>query len=234
MAVMQQMLLASGALPVSVSYIGHTAVVATTDTQSQSGVGVGPEASDRYVFIIVNWQAPSPVAALASASIGGVPARIHANVGNGTGASTPIGSAIISALVPTGTSTTVVLTYVPGSLGHISFLETYHVTGLLSDTPIGTIAVAAVAVQPYSDIIDVKKDGLLLFGGMVYSAATNYIFSGTVIDYDISLVSIGSDQHDVGSSLVPTADQLGFPVSISRSGGGGTGFNGAIVGASFR
>jgi hypothetical protein len=231
-SVMQQMLLTPSYPPVTVSYIGSTTVVPTGDIQTIAGVSIGSSAGDRSVFIIVHWQTNPSLSALQSATIGGVAAKIHANAGS-PGNANFLGSAIISALVPAGTTATVVLTYVAGASAHQSYLETYRVTGIISDTPDDTISVGLNTVTSYSSTIVVKNDGLLLIGGTMYSGATSYAIGGANRDYDLDIGGGGTQRAD-GASLVPSVDETARPISVNRVGGSGTAFNGAVVAASFR
>lgn len=220
--------------PVAVSYVGLTAVgsMVGVDTVSVPSVPIGAAAGDRMVFILVHWTSSTPTAApLSSATIGGVTAKIHVNNGSVPGSGNLLGAAIISALVPTGTTATVGLTFVAGATFHNPFLETYRVTGIVSDTAIDTISAGPVGVQPYSGAIDVQKDGLLLFGATTFSAATSYTMTGATQDYDDIQ---GTSFHSVGGSLAVSADELNRAVSITRVGGAGSGFNAAVVAASFR
>lgn len=221
--------------PVAVTYIGETKSGTTTDTQSIPGVAIGPATADRYVFICVQWiSSPSPVAPLLTASIGGVAAKVHVNEGSvATGAGALLGAAIISALVPSGTTATVNLTFVSAGF-HSVYLETYCVTGLQLDTAIDTIDDTPLGVQPYNGVIDVKKDGLLLVCATTFSAAAGYTMSGVTQDYDNVQGAPGSQVHSVGGSLAVSADELNRAVSISRFGGSGAAFNAAVVAASFR
>lgn len=226
----QQMLLVSGNAPATITYIGLTTIAGTTDSVSQPGVPIGTPRGDRYVFISTLW-ASDVAAALASASIGGITAKIHVNNGTGVGSGSVLGAAIISALVPTGTTATVVLNFVAGAAFHHPFLETYNVTGIISDIPIDTISADPLAVQPYADVIDVKKNGIMLLGASAYSAAAGYSMTGVTQDYDD--IQGGSNQS-VGGSLAVSADEVNHAVSISRFGGSGSAFNAAVAAASFR
>lgn len=218
--------------PVSRSYIGSTAAAFTaTNPQSITGVPIGTAAIDRFVFEFVHWGNGSPGVALLSAAIGGVTAKVHGSAGPVAAvAGTTIGCALISALVPAGTTATVDLTFGSGS-GQQVWLETYSVNGLVSDTPIDTIVASALSVQPYSGAIDVQKDGLLLFGASNYSDATSYTVSGATQDYQIA---INSPRFAFGASLAVTANEINRAVGASRVGGVGSTFNAAVVAASFR
>lgn len=230
-SVMQQMLLTPYYPPVACTFVGAASAAFTT-TNPQSITGVPIVAG--YVFINVNYLNTNSGSVLSSATIGGVPAKIHVDIDTGPAHATGVfmGSAIISAFVPTGTTATVTLTFVAGSSGWQVWLDTYSVTNLKSDNPIDTIAASAGSIQPYSGAIDVKNDGLLLVNAMMTSAAASYSISGASQDYQIPMN--GADQTGLGASLLVTADQLNRPISISRVGGTGSTFAVTVAAASFR
>lgn len=231
----QQMLLVSGDAPATCVYIGTAASpFLAPDNQSITGVPIGPAASNKFVFIVVNWLATTSTSILSAAAIASMPAKIHANTGAAAAHAPGIfmGSAVISAPVSTGTTATVDLVFVAGSSGHQVWLDTCQVGSLLSDTPIGTIATSVNAVQPYAGNIDVKRNGILIVGAITASDAAFYVLSGATQDYQIPMN--GADQTGIGGSLLVTADELGRSISINRFGGSGIAFNVAVVAASFR
>lgn len=230
-SVMQQMLLTPFYPPVAISYVG-AASAAFTATNPQSLTGVPIVAG--FVFIIVNYLNTNTGSVLSSATIDGVAAKIHADTGSAPAHASGVfmGSSIISAFVPTGTTVTVTLTFVAGSSGWQVWLDTYSVVNLLSDTPIDTIATSVSVVQPYSGTIDVKQDGVLIVGSIMTANSTSYSISGAVQDYQIAMN--GADQTGLGASLQVTADELNRAISITRGGGPSATFWAAVAAASFR
>ncbi|WP_027039117.1 hypothetical protein [Mesorhizobium ciceri] len=217
--------------PVTVSYVGSTAVLSTTDTESMPGVPIGPAAGDRTVFHIVHWYS-SAVAPLASATIGGVTAKVHVSNGATAAGAAFLGSAIVSALVPSGTTATVVLNFATGATFHNINLATYSVRGLVSDTAIDTISDNPNAVASYAGAVDVQQDGLMLFGAVCYSSNTGYTISGATQDYTIQIGTGSPGFYSAGSSLAASATQANRPVGITPV--GGFAFSGTVVSASFR
>lgn len=230
-SVMQQMLLTPYYPPVAISFVG-AASAAFTGTNPQTITGVPIVAG--YVFINIDYLTTSTSSGLSSATIGGVTAKIHADIASGPAHASGVfmGSSIISAFVPSGTTATVVLTFAAGSSGWQVWLDTYSVINLKSDNPVDTIVASASAIQPYSGAIDVKKDGMLMVNGMMTSSAAGYTISGASQDYQIPMN--GSDQTGLGASLQVTGDQINRPISISRFGGTGSTFNISVTAASFR
>lgn len=230
-SVSQQVLMADAPLlPATITYIGTTNVGGiVTDSTTVAGVSIGTPASNRMVYQLVHWFSTGAVAPLASATIGGVTAKVQVSNGSTSAGSVFLGSAIISAFVPTGTTATVVLNFATGATGHTIILGTYSATGVLSDTPISTISDNPNTVLSYSGAINVKKDGILLLGAVFYSANTGYTVSGANQDYTVSLAT---NFYSVGSSLAVSATQAGRPVGVTAI--GGLNFSGTVAAASFR
>lgn len=92
--------------PASLSYINTYEDPANTNSYNFAGVSFGAAVPSRRIVIAVHWGDAVNSETLASASIGGVAATIHGQ----TSASAACRVALISALVPTGTSGTVNIT----------------------------------------------------------------------------------------------------------------------------
>ncbi|MBZ9706078.1 hypothetical protein LB543_05005 [Mesorhizobium sp. ESP7-2] len=227
--VAQQALLATTINPATVSYIGFTSISFNSGGNcSVSGVSIGAAAANRRVYMIVHWlKSSSPAATLNSATIGGVAADIHAQ-NKGAVGSLGVGVAIISALVPTGTTANVTLTF---SSGTTPWIATYRAIGVVSSTPGGAISTYASAVNPYSGTINVSGQGILLLAGTLYSDASSYSVGGATEDY---ASTISGNIQSVGASLNVATSELNHAVSITRVGGAGSVFTGPIVAAAFR
>lgn len=225
--VAQQALLGATIAPATISYLGLlTPTLVSGTTYSSTGAAIGAAAADRRVFCIVDWTKSGSPSSLSSATIGGVAATIHAQ--NKVASVFGLSVAIISALVPTGTTATVSLTF---SAAASPGLGVYRVTGLQSATALDVISTGGSLGDPYSDTIDVAGQGILLFGGTIYSGATGFTVGGATEDFDIN---VASNTRMVGSSLAVTTTELGHTVSLTRSGGTAGSFGGAVVAASFR
>jgi len=145
----------------------------TTDVGSgatATGVNFGSEDSGRRIVCAVHWAEGGTHRTLSSATIGGVSATIHVQRGH-TGGVTGLGAAIISAIVPTGTSGTVDLNF-SGSVTD-SYIGTYRLTGFIlgatgSDEHQTTTALLSVNIATSS-------------GGIIiaaYTGSTNTVGTG--------------------------------------------------------
>lgn len=222
----QQMMLAAGGSPATISYVGFTSIPFDSGGNcSVSGVPIGAVASSRRVFMFVHWlKATTPAATLNSATIGGVAATIHVQ-SLGSAGTTGLGVAIISVPLPTGTTADVTLTF---SSGSTPWIGTYRATGLLSATAGDLISTNVLAVNPYTGTIDVSRQGILLFGTTIYGDASNYTITGATENYE-SL--IGGNLKALGSLLNATTTEANHAVSISRP---SSNFDAAIIAAAFR
>jgi hypothetical protein len=101
-------------------------------TNPSGSLSFGTVDSVRRIVCGVHWVEGGFHRTLNSATIGGVAATIHVNVGH-NGGSTGLGAAVMSALVPTGTSGTVALSF-SGTVND-SYVSTYRIVGMsLTDT----------------------------------------------------------------------------------------------------
>lgn len=82
---------------------------------SFTSIGFGAARDDRYVAALVWWQGNSAARTLSSCTIGGQSASIHVQQNSGSGTH-PVGLALVSALVTSGTSGTVATTMSGGCL----------------------------------------------------------------------------------------------------------------------
>src|SRR4051812_18535293 len=106
-AVTQQLLLSYGsaaATPMSNTFVAATSSAPSLATHTYAGVNFGTADATRRIIVQVAWNA---IATLSSATIGGVAATTHVN---GLGPNLEKIS-FISALVPTGTSGTIAITF---------------------------------------------------------------------------------------------------------------------------
>lgn len=107
---------------------------------SVTGVDFGTAAASRRMFMAVHWYGSagsSDPVTISSASIGGVAATIHAQTGNWNSATNQVYVlAIISAVVPTGTSGTVSIVPNQGSPQklYVSSVRTVGIPGSIHDT----------------------------------------------------------------------------------------------------
>lgn len=137
---------------------------------SFASVDFGDARADRRIFVAVHWWEGFPHETVSSATIGGVAATIHIQDGH-SGGSTGFGCAIISAVVPTGTSGTIVITTSDNSnIGTVG-INTFVTYGLASSSPFDTaFAEASGTATDLTDTINVPGGGFVL---AVFTSSTN-------------------------------------------------------------
>jgi hypothetical protein len=161
--------------PPTFSYIGRSTNTANQTNYSFSSVGIGTAASDRLVVCVVSGVgSTSGERLVSSATIGEVSATIHVQSDTST-----INTAIISAVVPTGTSATVDIRY-NTSMSNCVF-DTFSLYGLASTTP---GAAPRFRGDGSSNIFTVslntETDGIVIAGSRTGSSITSHDWSGSV------------------------------------------------------
>lgn len=235
MAALQQALLGYGSFavvsgPMTISYQGLT-TAGTGTTLSVPGVAIGTASADRVVCIGVHFLTAG--ASLTSATIGGVTAAIIGQT-IGSGGGVGVGAALIVAAVPSGTTSTVGLTFGSASQAVIS---TYSTTGMSSQTPVGSVVANYTGGSgTYSTTaVSVQADGALLCVATPFSAAASYSATGFSINDQGTITSSGGGNNSylAGSTTIASTN-ASYALSISRVGGSGSTFTGPIVSAAFR
>lgn len=148
--------------PPQVSYVTQVASSAAQTTYTFSGVSLGAAASDRLVIVGVVATATA-VRLLSSATIAGIPATI--NVQSPTDAASV--AAIVSAVVPTGTTGNIVVTF-NGSMVH-SAISVYRAVQLRSIVPVSTDHQVDGSGTTATGNVDVVGRGGFAIGQTVYA-----------------------------------------------------------------
>jgi hypothetical protein len=212
MAVLQQALVAlaaSAALPAStVSYINQYSATITGSTASQTAIDFGVASSNRLVLISVFWLSASPFA-MASATIGGIAATIATTAITGP----DIGgnyyqTALIAAIVPTGTSGTVSATF-GGTLVSAIF-RSFNATNISTATPFSVATPQAGAVSVLNTTVDEAAGGAVFAAVGIVASGGGYTLTGITQNYTGTTTAGGSD---------PTPSAVtGAPISFTASG----------------
>jgi hypothetical protein len=225
-AVTQQMLLASGSAPATISYLGaYTPSIGTVVTQT--GVNFGAAASQRLIIVAVHYNAASG-GLITSATIGGVsvPTIIP---GLQLGSSSPfLNVSLIAAYVPTGTSGTISIAFNGSSL---AYLFVYQAQNIQNASPVDSSAVIS-STSPTSTTCNLKANGIVLAIATTLVVSSPFTFSGVTEDYETSTPS-GSGTRGGGSALTPSA-VTGATIQMSDPGGPAGGPFRTMLVASFR
>lgn len=204
---------------VDLSYIG---------TSTTTTINTGAAAADRYVFLVLEAAAfnESSSLTMASATIGGVAATIHAQENMGI-LTSRFNIAILSALVPTGTTAVVVPTYNRATAGSVQ-ASSYRVTGIRSNVAVSSGSTAFTDTgSSWSRNVNVKSGGFVLAGIWLRHSAKEITSTDMTRDYR----SVSSDftMNSFRSEEPATATPKSF--TWSNSNGSGVG---PFVYASFR
>lgn len=140
-----------GSNPVALTYLDHQEQPGAAVTQTYSGLAFGAASPARYIAVEVAWVA-SPVKSIASATIGGVAATVLVQNTAATHS-----TAILIALVPTGTTGAVVVTF-SGAVATTS-VAVYSVFG--SSSPTSAVTATSNANAPTATL-NVPAGGAVL------------------------------------------------------------------------
>lgn len=183
----------------------RTSVVDATDqtTYTFNNVDIGVAHSTRRVVVAV-----ASVSTISSATIGGVSATIHIQVGSGDQAG------LISAVVPTGTTATISITFTAAGL--MCGIGVYRLINETSGSPHATASDTTVATGVLSTTINVPTNGSLFAVAKAFQKAgpLTFTWSGATERYDQAVESL--DTHS-GASETGLASQTGRTVSVTLS-----------------
>jgi hypothetical protein len=225
----QQMMLASGNAPATITYLATYSPTGTTGTATQTGVGFGSVANHNLIIIAVMWSSGTSGETITSATIGGIPASV-ALAGGQLGSSAPFRDlAFITAYVPSGTSGTVIVNFSGASQADVRFFV-YQATNIQNQAPFGTGSAVSLTT-PTSTTCNLKANGIVLAAATTNTVGP-FTWTGVNPDYD---TSPGVGQNYGGGSALTPSSVTGAPFQFSDPGGtsGGGPIRSLIV-ASFR
>ena len=188
---------------VSSTYASSASQNATVNPVTAAAMPIGAPSADRLVVVcIADIRSTAQPRTISSATIGGIAATIHAQIGNSSGTTGPV-LGIISALVPTGTTADVVITR--SGLTQTIVISVYTLTGYVSATPTGTNTVAVASGDP-STTINVTGPGVAIgiWCGSSGTTATTIWTGLSTKDYDAVVAAVtnteASSAHQSGLS----------------------------------
>lgn len=153
------------------SYIGQgTQSGVSAGSYSFAGQSIGVAASDRYVFLNVQWFSTSNAPVLTSCSIGGIACTIVLQT---TSVNSRPNNAIAYALVPSDTAATIAFTFSGAFAGTGTGMGfgVYRVQGPLNPTSVATRQNDNANVSSLNTIIAVKKNGFMIWS-VTHSSAS--------------------------------------------------------------
>jgi hypothetical protein len=166
--------------PPSVEFLQRTEDTTNLTNYSFAGQNLGAEDTTRRIVVVVHWGQSVNTRTLNSATINGVAATIH--VQNGGSAATRC--AIISALVPTGTSGTIALAF-SGACDRAN-ISVFRALNETSGSPTDFENDTSVTSGLLSVAIDVPAGGWVV-AGIIHNttAGSSWTWTGAVEDYEI-------------------------------------------------
>lgn len=213
-SVMQQMLLASAPAPATVTFIGNQADAGSfVSTHTFPALAIGGENPSRRVMILVHVRGSAAAdTVISSATIGGIPATVGiAAVSGSDGAVQYNAACLISALIPTGTTTSVVINFPNNVRVYLGVFRGINVSQSLSVDNDS----ASVLAQTATVTVDVPGNGFLISGLSAYSLLGMTLASGATQSYATNW-DASTNRWAVGGLLNVTGAQLNHGVTYNR------------------
>lgn len=182
-------------MPLAISFIGSAGDVANATTYTFSSQSIGTAADDRIVVVTTNSEGSD---ALSSGTIAGVSATVHATAPTGANG---LGAGVMSAVVPTGTTGDVVVTWTEGAVR--CEIGIWTITGAnttVNDTDTDVQASATVSTLN----VDIPVNGCAI-GAHTYSATGGIAYTGSTERYNESVEQTSWDAG--GADVTPTGSE---------------------------
>jgi len=172
----------------SVIYLSAAFIEDATNatTYTPAAFAIGDAAADRRIFAIIHWAEGGTHRTLSTVTLGGVSVTIHAQAGH-SGGSTGLGVAIVSALIPSGTTATRSFTFSAGVTGY-SFAA-ISTLGMNRSTPFDTdTAENQVTTADLTSNTNVDVGGLIIAAmtGSTNAVNDTVIWTGATEQYDLA------------------------------------------------
>lgn len=195
------------ATPISNSFLQLSAsITGTSTTKSFTSQNTGTADVTRRIICAVNWRKDAAASVLTSVTIGGIAATIHTQV---TTTPTRQGTAIASALVPTGTTATVDVV-IAGTGSRTMYVALWRQINESSSSPNDSNTVTASSLT-VSSTINIPTNGSL-YSTTTLSVTTGnptFVWTGATEQYDS--LTIGTDTGGGGAS------ETGMTLEASRA-----------------
>lgn len=160
---------------------------------------IGAAVEDRYIFALV-YGSRLGNTSLVSATIGGVTAKIHVQRTMNTNGPVYRNVALISALVPTGTTADIVPTY-SATTDNYNGAAVYRVTGLVSDDALDTSSSTIDGTRTWNRSLATPAGGFVVAGGDLFGGDPDLYSLDMTLDYQDQL-----ERHCAFSSIEAAAD----------------------------
>lgn len=155
-------------------------------TYTPADFDVGDAAPDRRIFAIIHWNEGGAHRTLNSVTLGGVSATIHAQRGH-SGGTTGLGVAIVSAIIPTGSTASRSFTFSGAATGYA--FAAIRTVGMNRSTPFDTDTDEnQVTTADLTSATNVDTDGLIIAAmtGSTNAVNDSVIWTGATEQYDLA------------------------------------------------
>ncbi len=228
MSVLLNPFIIAAATPASIAFIGVSHDNTSTATPSFAGVSIGAADATRRVWAVVHWTIANAARTLNSATIGGVGGTIHAQTTTGpTSAQLDTGIAIISALVPTGTTAAVALTF--NNTVTRTSLGIYRAINEVNSSPHATMTDNTLSSNVNSGTINIPGTGMLVAGstaattagqtntwtGVTETADTPHPNAAGILNMEGSETELGVQTGRIVSTLITGTAVRGVLAAVS-------------------
>lgn len=197
---MMQMLASYGAVTKVLSYLGSNSSITTATTYTVTAAALGTAATDRRIIVAI--AGANSTRTISSVTVGGVSATI--NIQSTASADNNV-VAIATALVPTGTTGDIVVTYSGSQAAHQ--VGWWSATGLTSNVAIATGSNALADAGQSGTITLTSVAGGFFIGVAGSSGTGTTTWTNATERYDFSAArsSSGADALTTGTSIAVTA-----------------------------
>lgn len=153
-------------------------------TYTFTGVPIGAVDGTRRVVVVFHWNVTNALRTFVTGTIGGVAATLHVQASTGpTGAQTDQGTLIMSALVPSGTTATVVVTMSAACLR--SSIAVYRAINEAAPPFHAVMTDITLAAGVLTGTLNIPAVGMLIAGSTVAkTGATGTTWVGVTEQYD--------------------------------------------------
>lgn len=212
----QQMLLTAGAAA-TLTFQGSTSYPSDGQTITFPSVSIGASASGRYVFVsIPYYNGTLANFSIASVTIGGVTATIHSQQYVPPGSTAYGGCALVSALVPTGATADIIITFAASGAGYYRpIINVYRVAGLQSNVAVDLVTNTASNSAPSVTTVNAKKGGIALLVCHMFGNSNSRTMSGLPTDFMFN--PLASTVYIGGGGTVSTTGPLTATIPNSAS-----------------
>lgn len=178
-------------------------------SQMTASIDVPTPVTNRRVVLAVEWSAGATPRSLSNGTIGGVSVTIHRQISI-TGGVGSIGVAIVSAIVPTGTTGISVVMNFSGSVGPNGHLGVWRLKGYNTIVATGADS-SAPTITSLSATVATQNPGSII-GAYMGSTATNTVqitWTNATERFDIDDIDRfgGADAAGTGSNITVSASQ---------------------------